>query len=177
MSALPPSSSASSRAAGPATLGALLRERWSALNERERVVVGALGVLLVVLVVWLVAVRPALHVLSQAPAQRAQLDAQLLQLQAIAGEADQLRALPPVPPAQAEQVLKSATEQLGTAKARLQMQAGRGTLTLTNVNGEELRQWLVQARGGARARPGELQLTRSDGGYSGTLVVTYGPLQ
>jgi general secretion pathway protein M len=172
MSALPPFSNASN--AAPATLGALLRQRWAALSERDRVIVGALALVLAALVVWLAAIRPAMHTLAMAPAQRAQVDAQALQLQAIASEAVQLRQLAPVPQAQAEQVLKSATEQLGAAKARLQMQGGRATLALTNVNGEELRQWLVQARGGARARPSELQITRGEAGFSGTLVVTYG---
>lgn len=176
MSALPPSSANPARAGGPATLGALLRQRWAALNERERLVVGTLALLLVVLVVWLVAVRPAMRTLAQAPAQRARLDEQMLQMQALQAEAGELRKMPPVPQSQAEQVIRSATEQLG-AKGRVQMQGGRATLTLTNATGEDLRQWLVQARGGARARPAEMQLTRGDGGYSGTLVVTYGPLQ
>lgn len=169
MSPLPASSSS-----GAGTPGALLRQRWAALNERERVVVGALAVLLVVLLVWGVAVRPAWRTLSAAPALRARADAEALQMQAIAAEARELRAIPPVPQTQAEQVLKSATEQLG-AKARLQMQGGRATLTLTNATGEDLRQWLVQARGGARARPTDLQLAHGPQGYSGTLVVTYGP--
>lgn len=168
MSALPPSSSNGS-------FGALLRQRWAALDERERLVTGAGAAALVLLVVWLVAVRPAWHTLSVAPAQRALVDAQTLQMQAITTEALQLKDIPPVPQQQAKQVLKSATETLGAAKAKLQMQGGKATLALTNVTGEDLRNWLGQARGGARARPTDLQLTRSDAGYSGTLVVTYGP--
>lgn len=165
MSALPPSSPSA-----PAGVGAVLRQRWAALGERERLVVGGLGAFLAVVMVWLVAVAPALRTLAQAPVQRQQLDAQALQMQALATEAAELASFAPVPPAQAQQVLKSATDQLG-AKARLQVNGDRATLTLTNATGEDLRQWLQQARGGARARPAEMTLTRSESGYSGTLVV------
>jgi general secretion pathway protein M len=125
------------------------------------------------LVIWLVAVRPAWHTLTMAPIQRAQADAQLLSMQALADEAKQLRALPPVPQGQAEQVLKSATERLG-AKGKLAVQAERATLTLTGATGEDIRQWLTEARGGARARPIEATLTRSGDGYNGTLIVAIG---
>jgi general secretion pathway protein M len=44
-------------------------------------------------------------------------------------------------------------------------------------NGEEIRQWLIEARGGARARPVEATLTRSGDGYNGTLIVAIGASQ
>ncbi|HEY9026402.1 MAG TPA: type II secretion system protein GspM, partial [Burkholderiaceae bacterium] len=111
-----------------------------------------------------------------APALRDQADTQLLQMQAIASEAKQLRALPPVPPSVAEQVLKSATDELG-GKAKISIQDSRATLSVTGINGEELRKWLIQARGGARARPIEANLTRAGDGYNGTLVVAIGQQQ
>ncbi len=107
---------------------------------------------------------------------REQADAQMLQMQAIAAEAKQLRALPPVPSSVAEQVLKSATDDLG-GKAKLTVNADRATLSVTGINGEDLRQWLIKARGGARARPVEASLTRAGDGYNGTLVVTIGQQQ
>jgi general secretion pathway protein M len=73
-------------------------------------------------------------------------------------------------------VLKSATEQLG-AKAKLTVQAEKATLTLTGATGEDMLQWLVQARGGAHARPVEAALTRAGDGYNGTLVVAFGQSQ
>ena len=132
-------------------------------------IAGALGFL----VVWLVLVRPAWNTLDNAPALRAQADAQLLQMQAIATEARQLRALPPVQQSVAEQVLKAATDDLG-GKAKLSIQGDRAVLSLTGATGEDIRQWLIQARGGARARPIEATLTRAGDGYNGTLVVAIG---
>ena len=157
----------------PSDMRSLLGQRWNALAVRERLMVAAMGGALAFLVVWLVAVRPAWRTLSQAPALRAQADAQLLGMHALADEARQLRALPPVPQGQAEQVLKSATERLG-AKGKLTVQAERATLSLTGATGEDIRQWLTEARGGARARPLEATLTRAGEGYNGTLIVAIG---
>ena len=153
-----------------------LRARYAKLDARERQMVLAIGGLLAFLLVWLLLVRPAWKTLDDAPALRAQADAQLLQMQAISNEARQLRALPPVPQSVAEQVLKAATDELG-GKAKLSVQNDRAILSLTGANGEDIRKWLIQARGGARARPIEATLTRAGDGYNGTLVVAIGTSQ
>jgi len=152
---------------------AQLQARYAKLDARERQMVVFIGAALVFLVVWLLLVRPAWTTLDEAPWQSAEADAQMLQMRAISTEARQLRALPPVPQSVAEQVLKSATDDLG-GKAKFAMQGDRGTLSVTGINGEDLRTWLLKARGGARARPVEASLTRAGDGYNGTLVVTVG---
>jgi general secretion pathway protein M len=153
-----------------------LQARYAKLEQRERQMVVLIGGALAFLIVWLIFVRPAWKTLDDAPALRAQADAQLLQMQAIANEAKQLRALPPVPQSVAEQVLKAATDDLG-GKGKLSVQNDRAILSVTGANGEDLRKWLIQARGGARARPIEATLTRAGDGYNGTLVVAIGSPQ
>ena len=153
-----------------------LQARYAKLDARERQMVVVIAGLLAFLLVWLILVRPAWKTLDEAPALREQADAQLLQMQAIANEAKQLRALPPVAQPVAEQVLKSATDDLG-GKAKISVQGDRATLSVTGINGEDLRKWLLQARGGARARPVEATLTRAGDGYNGTLVVAIGAAQ
>lgn len=150
-----------------------LAGRWVALAPRERVLVAVMGGALAFLLVWLVAVRPAWRTLDQAPALRAQADVQLLQMQALAQEARALRALPQVPADEAAQALKAATDELG-AKGKLVVLPDRATLTVTGATGEDLRQWLLAARSGARARPIEATLTRVGDGYNGTLAVAIG---
>ena len=153
-----------------------LRDRYAKLDARERQMVVVIGFALAFLLVWLVLVRPAWKTLDDAPALRAQADAQLLQMQAISNEAKQLRALPPVPQSVAEQVLKAATDALN-GKGKLSVQNDRAVLSLTGANGEDIRKWLIQARGGARARPIEANLVRAGDGYNGTLVVAMGTTQ
>jgi len=166
----------STAAVPPPDSRSLIAQRWGALAVRERVMVAAMAGALAFLIVWLVAVRPAWRTLSLAPTQRAQADAQLLAMQAFADEAKQLRALPPVPQSVAEQVLKAATDELG-GKGKLSVQNDRAVLSLNGANGEDLRKWLIQARGGARARPIEASLARAGDGYNGTLVVAIGQAQ
>jgi general secretion pathway protein M len=153
-----------------------LLARYAKLDARERQMVVIIVAAVTFLVVWLALVRPAMNTLDAAPNLRAQADAQLLQMQAISNEAKQLRALPPVPASVAEQVLKSATDELG-GKAKITVQGERATLSVTGINGEELRKWLIQARGGARARPVEANLVRAGEGYNGTLIVAIGSQQ
>lgn len=153
-----------------------LQARYAKLEQRERQMVVIIGGALAFLIVWLILVRPAWNTLAAAPALRTQADAQLLQMQAISNEAKLLRALPPVPQSVAEQVLKAATDDLG-GKGKLSVQNDRAILSVTGATGEDLRKWLMQARGGARARPIEATLTRAGDGYNGTLVVAIGSPQ
>jgi general secretion pathway protein M len=155
---------------------AQLAVRYAGLAPRERVLVACMAGAIAFLIVWLIFVRPAWGTLDEAPALRAQADAQLLQMQSIAVEARQLRALPPVPQTVAQQVLKAATDDLG-GKGKLSLQGDRAVLSVTGANGEDLRKWLMQARGGARARPVEAALKRVGEGYNGTVTVAIGQQQ
>lgn len=151
----------------------MLAARWRALSPRDRraalLAGGALGLLLV----WLLLVQPAWRSLRDAPTQIDRLDAQLQQMQQLANESRELRGTTPLPSAQSVAALQAATTRLGE-RARIVVAADRATLTLTGVTGDQLRDWLFEARSGARARPVEAQLTRGPGGYSGSLVVTIG---
>lgn len=144
---------------------------WQARAPRERQLIAAMAVALAVLVVWLVALQPALTTLRQAPAELDALDRQWQQMQLAALESEALRSASPVPPAQAAEALRGASERLGS-KAKLLIQGDRATLTFTGVAFDDLRGWLGEARSGARARPVEAQLLKAATGYSGSISVT-----
>jgi general secretion pathway protein M len=161
-----------------ATLGSQLagwraqaRTRWKGLAPRERTAATVALVVLGLFLVWLLLIAPAWRTVREAPATLDRLDNQLQQMRRLAAEARSLKEINPVGPAQSAEALKSATERLG-ANARLGIVGDRATLTLNGVTGEQLRQWLIEARSGARARPVETQLTRTPAGYTGTLVLT-----
>ena len=146
---------------------------WQALTKREKRF-AVLGLSAIVLgLVWLLAVQPAWRTIARAPAEIDTLEAQLQNMQRLAAETQQLRSAPPVTPEQAAAALKAATERLGD-RAKLALQGERAVLTLTGVGTGALRDWLAEARAGARARPLEANLTRAAQGYSGTLVVAIG---
>jgi general secretion pathway protein M len=148
-----------------------LQQRWQSLAPRERLGAALGGVLLLVFLVWTIGVQPALKTLRTAPAQQAVLDAQLVRMQRLAAEAGELRALPPVDPAQADAALQSATARLGAA-ARLQRSGERLSVTFTSVEPAAMMGWLAEVRGAARVRVLETQLGRTGNGYSGTVVLT-----
>lgn len=150
-----------------------VRAWWLSLAARERRLLGWGGLVVAVALLWWVAVQPAWRLLSQAPAEHDRLDAQLQQMQREAAEAQQLRALPPLQADQAGLALRAATDRLG-AKARLVLQGDRATVTFTGVGTGALRDWLGEARAGARARPVEANLARGPQGFNGTVILALG---
>jgi len=150
-----------------------VRQRWAALSVRDRRLSALAGTVLGLFITWTLAVQPAWRTLQAAPAQRDALDAQWQAMQRLAAEAKELRGAPPVSIEQSSAALQAATERLGN-KGRLSVQGERAVLTLQGASTSQLRDWLAEARSGARARPVEARLTRAAQGYSGTVVVALG---
>lgn len=148
-----------------------MKAHWEQLGERERTLLKIAGGALGLLLLWLVAVQPALRVIQQSPAQLEAVDLQLQNMQALATEARELRAIPPVPAAQAAQALQAASEHLGPA-AKLSLAGDRAVLSVNGVSNEALQAWLGEVRSAARVRPVEAQLQRGPKGYTGTVVLT-----
>lgn len=150
-----------------------LQVRWASLAARERRLVGLALAVLLLFITWLLAVQPAWRTLSSAPAQMDSLESQWQTMQRLANEARGLRGASPVSSEQSTAALKAATERLGD-KGRLVLQGERAVLTVTGASTAQLRDWLAEARSGARARPLEATLQRAASGYNGTLVVSLG---
>lgn len=146
---------------------------WQVLGERERLLVAAAATALALLLLWSVALRPALNTLARTPAQLSALDTQLLEMQRLAQEARELRALPPVSAGQAQAALKAASERLGP-QAKLNITGDRAVLTFSGIAPEALQSWLGEARGAARARQVEANLQRGPQGFGGTVVLALG---
>lgn len=147
-----------------------LAARWQALPLRERRLVRLTALGLAALAVWLIAVQPAWRTLRDAPVRLQRLEAQLQQMRILAAEAAELRDAPVLSADAQAAALQSASERL-QGKARLQMQGDRAVVTLNGVSSTQLRDWLAEARSGARAQPVEAQLSRSGAGYSGSVVL------
>jgi general secretion pathway protein M len=133
----------------------------------------AMALIVAAYVLWSRAISPALGTLRQAPAQIEALDAQLQQMRTMAAEVRDLRGATPIAATQAGVAMKAAAERHGD-KVRLTLQGERATVTLQGASPEQLRALLVEARSAARARPVEIQLTRSGNGFNGTLVLNLG---
>lgn len=149
------------------------RAWWLSLAQRERTALVVVAWVLALLLTWLLAVQPAWRTLARSPVELDAMDIQLQVMQGQATEAQALRGAAPVTPDQANAALAAATVRLGD-KAKLSVQGERATLTLNGLGSAALRDWLAEARAGARARPIEASLTRAASGFNGTLVLALG---
>jgi general secretion pathway protein M len=150
-----------------------LRAWWRAQAPREQRLLMLGGTVLLLFAVWALAVQPALATLKRVAVERDQLEIQLQTMQQLAAEVGELRSAPPVSAEQSAAALQAATERLGDS-GKLMLQGERAVLTLNGVGTSQLRDWLAEARSGARARPVEATLSRAAQGYSGTVVVAFG---
>jgi general secretion pathway protein M len=150
-----------------------LRARWQSIGARERRLVVVASAVLGAYLLWSIAVQPAWRTMRDASARIDFLDLQLQEMQALAGEVRELRAIPALGTEQSAQALQAASERLG-GRARLSLQGDRAVLTLNGVSASQLRDWLTEARAGARARTLEAQLTRNAQGFNGSIVVGIG---
>jgi general secretion pathway protein M len=153
---------------------ALRHTLWTQRDARERRLLLLAGLVLGAYLLWAVALAPAWRTVRAAPAQIDALDAQLQDMAKLASEAQTLRAVPPVPLAQAQAALGSAVERLG-ATAKLSLQGERALVTLKGISGEQLSALLQEARAGARAKVIEANLNQSGPGlYDGSLAMAFG---
>ena len=150
-----------------------LKKWWLGLALRERRMVAAAAIVVVAALLWMLFSAPPLKTIKRVPAEIEQAELQLQAMQRLAGEARELRSATAVPPDQAAAALRTATTRLGD-KARLALQGDRAVLTLNGITSQALRDWITEARSGARARPLEANLTRNAQGLTGTLVVGLG---
>ncbi|MET3496947.1 type II secretion system protein GspM [Variovorax boronicumulans] len=143
--------------------GEQLKARWAALAVRERQMVGAAMALVALALLWWLALAPALRTLATAPAEHAQLDAQLQQMATLQNRAKALQSQPRLARDDAMRALEvSVREGLGASNAQLMTAGGDGaTVTLRAAPASTVAQWLAQARGNAHAVPREVHLTRA----------------
>jgi general secretion pathway protein M len=158
------------------TAATLLKTRWEALAPREKTWVAATGSLVAAVLIWLIALGPALGTVRSAEAQHRILDTQLQHMRSLQVQAQALQAQPKQSHDEAVRLLElSLRERLGTT-ARSVAAGERVTVTLSGTAPNALAQWLTQARVNARALPSEARLYRNSGGlWEGTLVLTLPP--
>jgi general secretion pathway protein M len=138
-----------------------LLARWATLGAREQRLVVIASVLVVAALLWWVALAPALQTVRSAPAQHAEVDAQLQNMRALAAEAATLRAQRALSYEESLRNLESSVKQTLGAGATLSVSDSRASLTLKGVGANALAQWLSQARVNARVVPSEARLQRS----------------
>jgi len=148
-----------------------LQTAWMGLAPRERQALWLAAAVVAAALLWGLAVQPAWRTLARAPAELERLDAEWQAMQRLAAEATVLRGAPPVPLPAAQEALRAATARLGE-RAEITLQGERVVLRVDGIAPSALRDWLAEARAGARARPVAASLSRHDAGLAGTLELS-----
>jgi len=156
-----------------------LQTRWDALSERERQLAAFAGTLVLVYLLWAMTIQPAWKTLREAPSQRAQAQALLDQLQAMAVQAQALQASAGAqgatqePPRTMEAGVDDATRALLRGalgdSVRLDVQGRAVTVHFDGVSGEQVRQALQLLRSRLRAQLVDAELAPGEGGIRGRL--------
>ncbi len=144
-----------------------LRARWATMTPRERhlslLAAAAVGILLV----WWIAIAPALATLAKADTRRSLLDAQQQRMLALQAEAQRLQAQPKLGYEESLRALQTAVQQGLRGNAQLNVTGDRAVVTVRGVPADTLASWLGQVRANAHAVPVEARLTRSSTAPSG----------
>lgn len=145
----------------------LLRQRWQALDARERRGLALAGAIVAIALLWWLAIAPVIQTWRSAPAEHRRLDADIARMQSLQAAARQLQSATTLTATQARQQLESSmAQQLGSA-AKLAVLGERATVTLTNAPAAAAQRWLAQVRANAHAIPVELSLTASSATKAG----------
>ena len=145
------------------TLEARWQAWWPELGAREQRLVIAAGMLVAVALFWWIGLAPALRTLSSAPAEHAQLDANLQNMTNLQAQAKALQSQPRASRDDAMRSLEtSVREDLRGAGQTQSAVVGEGaTIAVRGASAETLAQWFAQVRSNARAVPREVHLTRN----------------
>lgn len=152
-----------------------LQTAMERLSPRERIAVTATAWIVGIFLLWWVALAPAIQTLRQAPAQHAQIDAQLASLRAMASTAEAVRSQNTAQPLGRTEALRALEDSMGTlgGTGQLSVVGDRPSVTLRGTSPEALATWLARVRLNARLTPVEAQLSgdTTPVSWSGNLVL------
>ncbi len=128
-------------------------------HPRERQWLTLAFAVVVAALLWWILIAPALHTYRASNAAHTQLDTELAQMQELAREARQTRALPVVSAQEAQAWLDASIKKLG--KANLSAQGARVQINFAGASPEALSMWLAEARSAAQLLPTQANWKRS----------------
>lgn len=135
--------------------------RWQALPAGTRTRLSLVATVLLALLLFAVAIRPAWQTLSSSSSRQGNLDAQLAQMQAQAAQASALKAKPVITLTQAVPLLEQqARAKLGPGTS-FAVQGGEAVVGFKQASGQALADYLAHARVAAASTPTQARLTRN----------------
>ena len=147
-----------------------LRQRWSALQERERLGLQWAAVVLALFLLWTLALGPALKTLLEAPARHQQLDSQMQRMQSLRAQAEALKNQPRKSPEAWREGFAASVQALGTTE--LAWAGNTATVRLKDCTPQALGRWLSELGPQWQLQLGQARLQLSEEGlWQGQLSV------
>ena len=143
---------------------------WGRMAAREQLLVTLMLFVVLAAVVWFAGVAPALRTLRTAPAQIEVLEAQWQSMQALAVQARVMQGRSPPARDEALRELELSVRQRLGGAALMNTTGDRVTVVLKDAAPQLIAPWLSQVRLKARVVATQANLTRTAGGWAGTLV-------
>jgi general secretion pathway protein M len=138
-----------------------LQITWQQRTLRERQLVSAAAVLLMLALTWSVAIAPALRIWREAPVRQAALDAQTSQMQQLQAQAQSLKKPSSVTRAEAIRWLEANIPTSLGKDTKWSLQDEQLSVILSGTSADQLAGWLGQAREQAQALPLRAQLQQT----------------
>lgn len=136
----------------PRPMPTVLSAFWSQRSPRERRLLMALGLCLILGALYAGILQPARRTWQEAPGRQARLDATRQQMQVWQIQARQWQGQSALPRAEAQQRLRTLSTEVFGPQHSLQITGEQAVIQVREVSGAQLAQWISQARETARAR-------------------------
>lgn len=138
-----------------------LQTAWQHRAPRERQLLSAAAVLLLLALMWHKAIAPALHTWREAPARQAALDAQTSRMQQLQAQAQSLKKPTPITRAEALRWLEANIPPSLGKDTKWSLQGEQLSVILSGTPADQLAAWLSNARERAQALPVQAQLQQT----------------
>jgi general secretion pathway protein M len=141
---------------------------WEALSSRDKRMIRVAAVLLIFVLLWLLALQPAIRTIrSFESAQRTQ-ETKLQQMLNLQSQAQSMQNLPLVSQAAAVTALEISIEQTFGNRAEIIFNGNNATVNVRAISPEDLAKWLNNIRTNSRTVAIQARLTRTNIGWNGS---------
>jgi general secretion pathway protein M len=172
----PPHRKSSPAGRGPVPGYSVWLARWKQLPPRERLVLSCAAGLLAGLLLWLLALAPALQVGRTAPAQIARLEADQQRMTEWSESANAWRDKAQGRPTDLRASLAASTGSTLGEQASISSSAELAQVRVQAISASQLSDWLSLVRQQTRITPSEVELQADpDGLWSGSVTFPLGP--
>ena len=151
------------------------KAKWARLPARDKVLIRVASVLIIALLLWLVALAPAIRTIRSFDSTQKAQEAKLQQMLNLQAQAQSMQNLPRVSQAAAVTALESSIEQSFGNRAEIIFNGGNATVNVRGISAEDLAKWLSNIRTNARTVAIQARLTRTNIGWNGSFQMVLPP--